>query len=67
MKLQRVEPRQGAAWVRRGAQVFFRQPLGFAALFAACLFVFIVLRSLPLAKLNERAAVAGASAFTTGR
>lgn len=48
MKLQRVEPRQGAAWVRRGAQVFFRQPLGFAALFAACLFVFIVLRSLPL-------------------
>lgn len=48
MKLQRVEPRQGAAWVRRGMQVFLRQPLGFAALFAACLFAFVVMRSLPL-------------------
>lgn len=48
MRLQRVEPREGGAWVRRGAQVFLRQPLGFAALFAACLFAFVVLRSLPL-------------------
>lgn len=48
MKLQRVEPREGAAWVRRGLQVFMRQPLGFAALFAACLLVFVVMRSLPL-------------------
>ena len=48
MKLQQVEPAQGAAWVRRGAQVFVRQPLGFAALFAACLFIFVLMRSMPL-------------------
>ncbi len=48
MRLQQAPAREGAAWVRRGAQVFLRQPLGFAALFAACLFVFVVMRSMPL-------------------
>ena len=48
MKLRLVAARQGVAWVRLGFLTFGRQPLGFAALFAACLFAFIVLRSLPL-------------------
>jgi hypothetical protein len=48
VKLQLVAPRQGAAWVRRAFQVFGRQPLGFAALFAACLFVFLLLGFVPL-------------------
>ena len=39
VKLQLVPPRQGVVWVRKGFQVFARQPLGFASLFAACLFV----------------------------
>ncbi|MEO8836590.1 MAG: hypothetical protein ABI364_07600, partial [Caldimonas sp.] len=48
MKLQLVAPRQGFVWVRRAFQVFARQPLGFAALFAACLFVFLLLGLIPL-------------------
>jgi hypothetical protein len=48
VKLQLVAPRQGAAWVRRAFQVFGRQPLAFAALFAACLFVFLLLGFVPL-------------------
>ena len=47
MKLQLVAPRQGAIWVRKGFQVFGRQPLGFASLFAACLFVFLLLGLVP--------------------
>jgi hypothetical protein len=48
MKLQLVAPRQGAVWVRKAFQVFARQPLGFASLFAACLFVFLLLGLIPL-------------------
>lgn len=48
MKLQLVAPRQGLAWVRQAFRVFLRQPLGFAALFAACLFVFLMLGLIPL-------------------
>jgi hypothetical protein len=47
MKLQLVAPRQGLVWVRKAFQVFARQPLGFAALFAACLFVFLLLGLIP--------------------
>jgi len=47
VKLQLVAPRQGLVWVRKAFQVFARQPLGFAALFAACLFVFLVLGLIP--------------------
>ena len=48
MKLQLVAPRQGLLWVQRAFQVFARQPLGFAALFATCLFVFLLLGLIPL-------------------
>lgn len=48
MKLQLVAPRQGLVWVQRAFQVFARQPLGFAALFATCLFVFLLLGLIPL-------------------
>jgi len=48
MKLQLVAPRQGFAWVRRGFQVCARQPLGFAALFATCMFVVLLLGFLPV-------------------
>jgi hypothetical protein len=47
MKLQLVAPRQGLVWVRKAFRVFARQPLGFASLFAACLFVFLVLGLVP--------------------
>jgi hypothetical protein len=48
MKLQLVAPRQGLVWVQRAFQVFGRQPLGFAALFASCLFVFLLLGVIPV-------------------
>jgi hypothetical protein len=48
VKLRLVAPRQGAVWVRRAFQVFGRQPLGFASLFAACLFLFLLLGLVPL-------------------
>jgi hypothetical protein len=47
LKLQLVAPRHGLVWVRKAFQVFARQPLGFAALFAACLFVFLLLGLIP--------------------
>jgi hypothetical protein len=47
MKLQLVAPRQGVVWVRKAFQVFGRQPLGFASLFATCLFVFLLLGLVP--------------------
>lgn len=49
MKLRLVAPSQGAVWVRGALRVFARQPVGFAALFAACLFVFLVLGLIPFA------------------
>ena len=55
MKLQLVAPRQGAVWVRKAFQVFARQPLGFASLFAACLFVFLLLGLDPVRR-HDRAA-----------
>jgi hypothetical protein len=48
VKLQLVAPRQGMAWVHKAFQVFARQPLGFAALFAAGLFAFLLLGLIPL-------------------
>ena len=47
MKLQTVPTRQGALWVRQGFQVFFRQPMAFAALFAAFMFGVFVVATLP--------------------
>src|SRR6185437_8195308 len=47
MKLIEVPPREGLVWVRRGFQVFLRQPFGFASLFAACALVFLVLLRVP--------------------
>ena len=47
MKLQLVPPARGAAWVRQGFAVFFRQPLGFAAVFAAFLFALFLLALVP--------------------
>jgi hypothetical protein len=48
MKFILVPPREGVAWVRSGFQVFFRQPLGFASLFATCALVFFILLRVPL-------------------
>ncbi len=48
MKLQLVAPRRGIDWVRYAFQVFVRQPLGFATLFALCVFVFLLLGVLPV-------------------
>jgi hypothetical protein len=47
MKLVLVAPREGLVWVRRAFQVFFRQPLGFASLFAVCALVFFTVIRLP--------------------
>jgi hypothetical protein len=49
MRFVRVPPREGAVWVRRAFQIFFRQPLGFASLFAACALVFFLLVRVPFA------------------
>jgi hypothetical protein len=48
MKLQLVSPRQGFVWVRRAFQVCGRQPLGFAALLATCMFVMLLLGIVPI-------------------
>ncbi len=48
MKLHVVAPRQGAVWVRRGFQMLMRQPLGYAALFATCLFALLAFGLMPL-------------------
>ena len=47
MKLRTVPARQGALWVRQGFQVFFKQPMAFAALFAAFMFAVFVFALLP--------------------
>jgi hypothetical protein len=47
VKLQLVPSRRGLVWVRKAFQIFARQPLGFAALFAASLFVFLLLGLIP--------------------
>ncbi|MEO8523522.1 MAG: BPSS1780 family membrane protein [Caldimonas sp.] len=49
MRFLRVRPGEGVAWVRRAFQVFFRQPFGFAGLFAACALIFFGLISIPVA------------------
>jgi hypothetical protein len=48
MKLRTVPARQGALWVRQGFQVFFKQPMAFAALFAAFMFAVFVFALLPV-------------------
>ena len=48
MKLQLVAPRQGFVWVQRAFRVCARQPLGFAALFATCMFVVLLLGIVPI-------------------
>ena len=47
MRLLTVPSRQGVSWVRRGFQVFLRQPLAFCGLFACFLFVVFLLTLLP--------------------
>ena len=47
MRLQYVSAATGAAWVRRGFQVFAKQPLAFSGLFAAFLFFVFVLTLVP--------------------
>ena len=47
MKFILVAPKEGLVWVRRGFQIFFRQPLGFASLFATCALVFFILLRVP--------------------
>jgi len=48
VKLLQVAPSQGTVWVRKGFQVFGRQPLGFASLFAAGLFMSLLLGIIPV-------------------
>jgi len=48
MKLQLVASRQGFVWVQRAFRVCGRQPLGFAALFATCMFVVLLLGLVPV-------------------
>ena len=48
MKLQTVPAGHGAHLVRRGFQVFFKQPMAFAALFAAFMFAVFVFALLPI-------------------
>lgn len=48
MKLVRVRASQGAQWVRSGFRAFFRQPLGYSALFALIGFAALLLAQLPL-------------------
>jgi len=62
VKLQQVAPGQGSVWVRKGFQVFGRQPLGFASLFAAGFFISLLLGLVPL--LGSIAALALAPAFS---
>jgi hypothetical protein len=62
VKLQQVAPGRGTVWVRKGFQVFGRQPLGFASLFAAILFVSLLLSVIPL--LGSIAALALAPAVS---
>jgi hypothetical protein len=48
MKFKKVPPGEGVIWVRLAFQAFFRQPFGFAGLFAACALVYLVLFSIPV-------------------
>lgn len=48
MRLKTVRAGQGLQWVRGGFRVFFRQPLGLSAMFAAVAFAALVLLQLPL-------------------
>jgi hypothetical protein len=48
VKLRLVEPRQGIAWVKSAFRVFGRQPIGFAAVFATCLFILMLLSLIPI-------------------
>jgi len=48
VKLLQVAPSQGSVWVRKGFQVFGRQPLGFPSLFAAGLFMSLLLGVIPI-------------------
>ena len=47
MKLQTVPANRGSAWVKQGFRVFFKQPLAFAALFAAFMFAVFLLAMVP--------------------
>lgn len=48
MRLRSVPRNQGIVWVREGIRVFFRHPLGFAALFASFVFLAFGLALIPL-------------------
>jgi hypothetical protein len=47
VRLHQVAPGRGATWVRKAFRVFGRQPLGFASLCAASLFVSLLLGVIP--------------------
>ena len=47
MKLQTVEARQGARWLKQGFRTFFGHPMAFAALFASFMFVAFLFMLLP--------------------
>ena len=48
MRLRTVRAGRGLAWVRQGLRTFMKQPMAFAALFAAFMFAVFVLALLPL-------------------
>jgi hypothetical protein len=48
MKLRLIPAARGALWVRQGFVIFFKQPLGFALLFASFLFALFLSVLLPL-------------------
>ena len=48
LRLRSVRAAQGLAWVRQGLRTFMKQPMAFAALFAAFMFAVFVLALLPV-------------------
>lgn len=47
MRLRNARPSQGVQWVRNGFRIFSRKPLAFSALFAAFMFISLVLLMVP--------------------
>ncbi len=48
MRLLSAAPGEGAAWIRRAFQVFFRQPFGLAGLFSMCALIAYALSWIPV-------------------
>ena len=64
VKLKAVSARQGLAWVREGFRNFFRQPLGYTAIFSVVAVAVLLLLQVPL--LGAFAALALMPAATLG-